>query len=182
MKISHPLSLNDSLSKQPELDRRSSSKIKDKSKCSNQRKLEKRLTFQAKVKDAVINLGAKKAINKKRRSRQRKLRAYDLSALSEFLPDLDVFQQPSTDATKLKLNCKSRQKLVQRESAQLKAVLTNPAFQMNPITAIQCHLERTQPPSVAIKDEGKRRPNRPGSVRRKAKAKKKGAESSMDIQ
>lgn len=51
------------------------------------------------------------SFTQKKRSRQRKLRAYDLSALSEFLPDLDVFQQPS-DVTKLKLNCKSRQKLV----------------------------------------------------------------------
>lgn len=151
---------------------------KDKSK-SSKRKLEKRLTFHAKVKDVAINLGAKKAINKKKRSRQRKLRAYDLSVLSEFLPDLDVSQQPA-NATKLKLNCKSRHKLVQRESAQLKAVLNNTIFQMDPITAIQHHLERTQPASVLIKEEGKR-PNRPGSVKRKAKAKKKGAPSSMEI-
>ncbi|ONK60425.1 uncharacterized protein A4U43_C08F18330 [Asparagus officinalis] len=146
---------------------RSGSGRKDKSK-SSQRKLEKKLNFHAKVKDASVNLGPKKAINKtKLRSRQRKLKAYNLSALSEFLPDIE---QPAVGTTNLKLNCKSRQKLVQRESAQMKAVLNNPVFQMDPILAIQHHLERTQPEPVVT--EKKRKPNRPGSAKRKNKAKK----------
>lgn len=52
----------------------------------------------------------------------------------------------------------------------MKAVLNNPVFQMDPILAIQHHLERTQPESVVT--EKKRKPNRPGSAKRKNKAKK----------
>ena len=48
---------------------------------------------------------------KKLRSRQKKLKAYDLSAMSEFLPELKAPKQP-IPAAKFKLNCKSRQQLM----------------------------------------------------------------------
>lgn len=162
---------------------KSSSGRKEKSK-SSKRKLERKINLHAKV-DAVIKLGAKKTINKKKRlrSRQKKLKAYDLSALSELLPDLDV-RQPLAAATNEKLNCKSRKKLVQREGAQLQAVLNNPTFQMDPITAIQHHLELTQPTPPPVTPKKKRR-NKPGSAKRKAKKGASGtyagSQSSMDI-
>lgn len=48
---------------------------------------------------------------KKLWSRQKKLKAYDLSSLSEFLPELKTLWQPSP-AAQFKLNCKSMQKLM----------------------------------------------------------------------
>ena len=48
---------------------------------------------------------------KKLRSRQKKLKVYDFSALSEFLPELKAPKQ-STPAADFKLNCKSRQQLM----------------------------------------------------------------------
>ncbi|XP_073100217.1 uncharacterized protein [Elaeis guineensis] len=138
---------------------------------SFKRKIEKKLKFYAKVRDAVVALGAKKAISKKKRlrSRQKKLKAYDLSALSEFLPDLNAPKQPSRE-TNLRINCKTRQKLVQREGAQLKAVLNDPTFQIDPLTAIHQHLQRTQPPSASDQEKGS------GKTK---KAKKKGAKKSL---
>ena len=47
---------------------------------------------------------------KKLRSRQKKLKVYNLSSLSEFLPEMKVRQQLTT--AEFKLNCKSRQKLM----------------------------------------------------------------------
>jgi len=48
---------------------------------------------------------------KKLRSRQKKLKAYDLSTLTEFLPELKSSQQ-SKPTAEFKLNSKSRQKLM----------------------------------------------------------------------
>ncbi|KAG2623676.1 uncharacterized protein LOC120697026 [Panicum virgatum] len=114
-------------------------------------KLEKKLSFYTKVKDTVASLNAKKTISKKKNQsrRQKKLKAYDLSALSEFLPE-PTEPEHKTDA---KLNCKSRQALVLRESAHLKAVLNNPQFQLDPFAAIHQHLLATQPPAAAKKDD-----------------------------
>ncbi|KAJ0010693.1 hypothetical protein Pint_33870 [Pistacia integerrima] len=81
---------------------------------------------------------------KKLRSRQKKLKAYDLSSLSEFLPELKSPQQPSA-ATDFKLNCKSRKKLILKEGKQLGTVLNHPAFQVDPLAAIHQHLESTAP-------------------------------------
>ncbi|OAY66349.1 hypothetical protein ACMD2_13215 [Ananas comosus] len=135
---------------------------------SSKHKLEEKLNFYAKVNDAVATLSAKKAISKKRRlrSRQRKLKSYDLSALKELLPDLDAPSQCST-AANLKLNCKSRQKIVQREGAQLRAVLKDPTFAIDPFSAIHQHLVRTQPPpppgdreKPSAKSKNKRKKNK----------------------
>ncbi|KAJ6814358.1 uncharacterized protein M6B38_139705 [Iris pallida] len=141
-----------------------------------EKKLEKKLRFHAKVKDAAVTLGAKKTINKnkkKRLNRQKKTKAYDLSSLAEFLPDLSASQHPA-DASNAKLNRRSRKKLLQRESTQLKAVLSNLTFQMDPVSAIHNHLKLTQPPpEVDVNKEKK--PNRPGNSKKKSKAKKKGS-------
>nr|DAD27679.1 TPA_asm: hypothetical protein HUJ06_029147 [Nelumbo nucifera] len=76
-------------------------------------KFEKKLRFYAKVKDTITSLHAKKTISKKKRlrSRQKKLKAYDLSSLTEFLPELKEPRHPAPE-TNFKLNSKSRQKLV----------------------------------------------------------------------
>ncbi|XP_066355873.1 uncharacterized protein [Miscanthus floridulus] len=148
----------------------------------SKQKLEKKLSFYTKVKDAVISLNAKKTISKqksKQSRRQKKLKAYDLSALSEFLPEPAAPEQK----TEAKLNCKSRQTLVVRESARLKAVLDNPQFQLDPFAVIHQHLLATQPPAAA-KDSDAGKQGKEDSKDKKRRRKKKGASSSsqaMDI-
>ncbi|XP_044507542.1 uncharacterized protein LOC123227005 [Mangifera indica] len=112
------------------------------------RKFEKKLEFYAKVRDTVTSLTAKKAISKKKkhRSRQKKLKPFDLSSLAEFLPELKSSQKP-TAAADFKLNWKSRQKLILKEGKQLSTVLSHPAFQVDPLAAIHHHLQSTQPVS-----------------------------------
>lgn len=110
---------------------------------------------------------------KKVRSRQKKLKAYDLSTLTEFLPNLKASQQPKP--AEFKLKSKTRKNLVWglelclsfkihhpflwksnlflrmstsnrlKEGNQLQAVLTHPAFQSDPLGAIHQHLQSTQP-------------------------------------
>ncbi|KAL4184628.1 hypothetical protein AMTRI_Chr10g2050 [Amborella trichopoda] len=108
-------------------------------------KLAKKLKFYTSVKDTVVALAAKKAINKKRRtrSRQRKAKTYDLSSLAEFLPNLDDLKQPDPHPLKLKVDCKNRRKLLEKEHGQFRAVLDHPAFQSDPIAAVYQHLEKT---------------------------------------
>ncbi|XP_057494613.1 uncharacterized protein LOC130779814 [Actinidia eriantha] len=129
-------------------------------------KFEKKLEFYAKVRDTVASLSAQKAISKKTkvRSRKKKLKAYDLSTLSEFLPDLKAPRQQTP--TEFKLNSKSRQNLVLKEANQLNTVLNHPAFQLDPLAAIHQHLQSTQP----VADE---KPERKNIKRGKNKAKKK---------
>lgn len=155
---------------------RPSSGRKEKSK-SSKSKLEKKRQFIEKIKDTAVSLNVKKSIGKKTkpRSRQKKLKAYDLSSLSEFLPDLDASKK-QTKETNLKLNSKSRLKLVQRESAQLKAVLNHPVFQIDPIAAIHQHLERTQPPVDQEKQAGKTK-----KVKKKSAKKRSSGNQAMDI-
>ncbi|KAF7009625.1 hypothetical protein CFC21_024139 [Triticum aestivum] len=154
-----------------------------KQELNSKKKLEKKLSFYTKVKDAVTSLQAKKAISKKKKQRSRqkklKLKAYDLSALSEFLPQTAGSQQQ----TEVKLNRKSKQALVQRESAQLNAVLNNPQFQLDPLAAIHQHLVSTQPPS-SVKDDESAKSGKKSRKDKKRKKKKKNALStpqSMDI-
>ncbi|KAL7236542.1 hypothetical protein ACSBR1_019771 [Camellia fascicularis] len=102
------------------------------------RKFEKKLQFYA-SKFMKSNSKTKKKV----RSRKKKLKAYDLTTLSEFLPDLKAPMQPAP--TEFKLNSKSRQNLVLKEANQLKTVLDHPAFQSDPLAAIHQHLQSTQP-------------------------------------
>ncbi|KAG0452094.1 hypothetical protein HPP92_011327 [Vanilla planifolia] len=143
---------------------------------SSKRKIEKKLNFITKISEAVSSLRAKKAIGKKKRlrSRKKKLKAYDLGVLADFLPDPDSFKKLSAKPTDLKLNCKNRLKLLQKESQQLSAVHSHPLFQADPISAIQLHLEQTQPP---IEEEKK--PNK-GKRDKRKKAKSAGLRN-MDI-
>ncbi|EAZ20110.1 hypothetical protein OsJ_35705 [Oryza sativa Japonica Group] len=176
----------------------------------SKQKLEKKLSFYTKVKDAVTSLNATKTICKlvftvivllhewrgritqpmlryfkdkfqiksKQRSRQKKLKAYDLSMLSEFLPETDA----SNLHTEAKLNCKSKQALVQREAAQLNAVLTNPQFQLDPFAAIHQHLLSTQPPSARKESNSAKHGKDPKDKKRKNKKKNaSSASEAMDI-
>ncbi|XP_071930916.1 uncharacterized protein [Coffea arabica] len=104
-----------------------------------ERKFEKKVQFYSKVRDTVASLTAQKAITKKTRSRQKKLKAYDFSSLTEFLPELKTPQQRSPLPSKL--NSKTRLK----EGNQLKTVLNHPAFQSDPLGSIHQHLQNTQP-------------------------------------
>ncbi|XP_021800649.1 putative ribosome biogenesis protein slx9-like [Prunus avium] len=141
-------------------------------------KFEKKLEFYAKVRDTVSGLGAQKAIVKKKklRSRQKKLKAYDLSSFSEFLPELKAKKQPTSE---FNLNCKSKKTLILKEGKQLATVLEHPAFKSDPLAAIQQHLERTQP-VIEVKPE--KRKNKNGSKKRKDKKLKASAgPQSMDM-
>ncbi|CAM8922677.1 unnamed protein product [Rhodiola kirilowii] len=126
-------------------------------------KFDKRVQFYAMVKGT--GLAAKKVITKKKklRSRQKKLKAYDLSSLAEFLPDVSTSKK--TPPTDLKLNSKRRNQLVKKENDHLKAFLNNPAFQSDPLGFIHQHLASTQP-AVAEKTE------KPSKDKKKSKAKK----------
>ncbi|CAN6198575.1 unnamed protein product [Urochloa humidicola] len=120
------------------------------------------------VKVAITSLNAKKTVSKKKNQscRQKKLKAYDLSALSEFLPEPAAPEQK----TEAKLNCKSRQTLVLREATHLKAVLNNPQFQLDPMAAIHQHLLATQPPAAAKDDATKHGKDSKDKKRRKKKS------------
>ncbi|XP_058081880.1 uncharacterized protein LOC131229855 [Magnolia sinica] len=101
------------------------------------------------------------------RSRQKKLKAYDLSTLSEFLPSVsDASQRWPLHEKNLKLNHKSRQKLVEKESNQLRAVLNHPVFQSDPLSAIHQHLASTQPLPVSSQEK------RSGKMDKKKKRKR----------
>ncbi|XP_004299946.1 PREDICTED: uncharacterized protein LOC101313414 [Fragaria vesca subsp. vesca] len=139
------------------------------------RKFEKKLDFYAKVRDTVSTLTTQKTIVKKKkpRSRQKKLKAYDLSALTEFLPELKGEEKPTP--SNFKRNCKSVRKLILKEGKQLTTVLNHPAFQSDALAAIHQHLERTQP--VREEEKPEKRKNKCGSKKRKGGSKKKGLKS-----
>ncbi|EEF28285.1 putative ribosome biogenesis protein slx9-like [Ricinus communis] len=133
-------------------------------------KFEKKVQFYTKVRDTIASLNAQKSITKKKklRSREKKLKAYDLSSLTEFLPELRSPQQPTT-AAELKLNCKSRQKLILKEGKQLSAVLNHPAFRSDPLGAIHHHLQSTQP---VMDEKAKKKSNKNGSKKVKGRKSK----------
>ncbi|CAK7329961.1 unnamed protein product [Dovyalis caffra] len=144
------------------------------------RKLEKKVQFYSKVRDTVTVLNAQKSITKKNklRSRQKKLKAYDLSTLTEFLPELKS-PQLSKPAAVFKLNSKSRQKLILKEGKQLNMVLNHPAFQADPLGSIHQHLLSTQP---AAEEKPKKKVNKNGGKKVKGKKSKASTEpQSMDF-
>ncbi|KAI7740162.1 hypothetical protein M8C21_013862 [Ambrosia artemisiifolia] len=148
---------------------------KDKPKHADQ-KFEKKLEFYSKVREAVA-LGAQKAIKKKKtiRTRQKKLKAYNLSSLAECLPDLEPSKQKTP--ADFKVTTKSKQKLVMKETNQLKTVLNNPAFQADPLAALHQHIQNTQPVSAE-------KPARKSATGKKVKKnkKKKGSKASTGSQ
>ncbi|KAI3789274.1 hypothetical protein L2E82_02066 [Cichorium intybus] len=145
---------------------------KDESKHAD-RKFEKKLEFYNKVRETVA-LGAQKTIKKKKklRPREKKLKAYNLSSLAEFLPDIE----PSKQATPsdFKVTSKSRQKLVMKESNQLKTVLNDPVFKADPLAALHQHLQSTQP---VIEKPARKRENGKKGKSNKNKNKKKGSKA-----
>lgn len=156
-----------------------STNLRTKSSEDTNRRFEKKLQFYAKVKDTVASLSARKAINKKKRIRRRQKRskAYNLSSLSEFLPELKAPRQQT--AADLKLNGKSRQKLVLHEGKQLKTVLSHPEFQKDLMAAIRQHLESTQP---VMDEKPEKRRSRTGKKKvRGMKQKPSSGPQTMDL-
>ncbi|XP_059652937.1 uncharacterized protein LOC132300029 [Cornus florida] len=143
------------------------------------RKFEKKLEFYTKVRDTVASLTTQKVISKKKklRSRQKKLKAYDLSTLAEFLPELKAQHQPTT-AAEFKLNCKSRQNLVVKEGNQLRTVLNHHEFQLDPLAALHRHLQSTQP---VTDEKPERRKNKNGKKTKRKKNKAQPGPQSMEI-
>uniref|UniRef100_A0A2P2JXJ6 Uncharacterized protein MANES_10G074300 n=1 Tax=Rhizophora mucronata TaxID=61149 RepID=A0A2P2JXJ6_RHIMU len=155
-------------------------KSRQESTSKSERKFEKKLQFYAKVRDSVVALNATKSIAKKKklRSRQNKLKAYDLSSLSEFLPELKAPRQ-QIPAAEHKLNCKSRKKLILKEGKQLSTVLNHPAFLSDPLGAIHQHLESTQP---APDEKPKKMSSKKGGKKSKGKkSKASNGTQSMDF-
>ncbi|TKY50964.1 hypothetical protein E2542_SST22471 [Spatholobus suberectus] len=146
---------------------------KKRSDSNSDRKFEKKLEFYSKVKDAVTSLSAQKSITKKKSKQQRrqnkKLKAYNLSSLLESLPEVEASQKPSRKDD-FKLNCKSRQKLVLKERDRISAVLKDPNFQADPLSAIHQHLQNRQQP--VVEEQPKKRVNKNGSKKKKKKKSK----------
>lgn len=138
-----------------------------------ERKFEKKVQFYDMVKSAVDSKAISKDKNQKKRSRQKKLKAYDLSSLTECLSELKA--SSSSKPAELRLNCKRRNDLVLKESSKLKVVINHPVYQSDPLAAIYKHLQMTQP---AVEEKPKRKD---GKRKGKAKKKKSEATESMDI-
>ncbi|CAJ1977403.1 unnamed protein product [Sphenostylis stenocarpa] len=140
---------------------------KKKSDSKSDRSFEKKLQFYSKVKDAVTSLNAQKSISKKKskqqRRRQKKLKAYNLSSLLESLPEVKASKKPGRENDS-KLNCKSRQTLVLKERDRVSAVLKDPSFQADPLSAIQQYLQKTQP---VVEEQPKKKVNKNGSKKKK---------------
>ncbi|XP_047972523.1 uncharacterized protein LOC125215212 [Salvia hispanica] len=143
-------------------------------KSSADRKFDKKLEFYEKVRAAVTSKAISKEQKQKKRSRQKKLKAYDLTSLTECLPELKA---PSASVpVELKLNCKRRNDLVVKESNKLKMVINHPVYQSDPLAAIYQHLQTTQPAPD-------KKPKKKDGKSRKSKTKKKKSKDteSMDI-
>ncbi|XP_057783049.1 uncharacterized protein LOC131000919 [Salvia miltiorrhiza] len=133
-------------------------------KSSADRKFDKKLEFYEKVRAALQSKAISKVQKQKKRSRQKKLKVYDLSSLTECLPELNA---PSSSApAELKLNCKRRNDLVLKESNKLKMVINHPVYQSDPLAAIFQHLQMTQPATD-------KKPKKKDGKARKSKVKKK---------
>ncbi|KAL3843902.1 hypothetical protein ACJIZ3_001305 [Penstemon smallii] len=140
------------------------------------RKFEKKVQFYEVVRSSVAQKTITKEKKQKKRSRQRKLKAYDMSALSNYLPELKA---PSESRpAEFKLNCKNRNKLLLREDNHMKTVISDPVFQSDPLSAIYQHLQSTQD----FKDEKpKRKDSKTGKRKVKKKNSKASAQQSMEI-
>eukprot|EP01018_Ginkgo_biloba_P019632 Gb_17502 [translate_table: standard] len=115
------------------------------------RKIAKQMRFYARVQETQQALSATKAIAKKKHRRNRSKSGKtlnDLSSLAEFLPTFNDQTSAHQRTAISKLNCKSRQKLVAKETQQLAAVMAHPVFKSNPFSAIQQHLQNTLGPQA----------------------------------
>ncbi|EYU42692.1 hypothetical protein MIMGU_mgv1a015540mg [Erythranthe guttata] len=144
-------------------------------KTNADRKFEKKMQFYDLVRGAVAKKTISKENQQKKRRRQKRLKAYDLSSLAEYLPELK--SPTETGPVEFKLNSKSRNKLVMKESNQLKTVMNHPVFQSDPLAAIYQHLQNTQPP---VEEKPKKRDNKTKKRKTKKKKSKDGVQS-MEI-
>ncbi|KAL6013365.1 hypothetical protein ACLOJK_003862 [Asimina triloba] len=92
-----------------------------------------------------------------------------IQPFEEFLPEAPGTSQRRTLHDKLKLNSKSRLKLVEKEGNQLKAVLNHPIFQADPLAAIHKHLENTQPLPESNEVKRPRKPEEKKPKRKRSK-------------
>ncbi|MED6144614.1 hypothetical protein PIB30_017348 [Stylosanthes scabra] len=158
-------------------------KMKEKAESKSNHKLDKKLQFYSKVKDAVACLSAQKSItkkNSKQQRRQKKLKAYDLSALSELLPDPELKAPRKPDLRPVKVKPTSRQKILLREVQQFSAVLNNPLFQLDPKSAIHQHLRSTLP--IVEEQQPKKKVNKNGSKKKKNKKSKASSSGVMSME
>ncbi|XP_073157468.1 uncharacterized protein [Henckelia pumila] len=137
-------------------------------------KFEKKVRFYESVRSSVVHRAITKEKQQKKRSRQKKMKAYDMSSLSEYLPELKAPRE--SRPTEFKLSSKTRNSLVLKESNQLKTVINHPYFQSDPLGSILQHLQNTQP---AMDEKPKRRKSKTG--KKKAKVSKLKASQSMEI-
>ncbi|KAG8368423.1 hypothetical protein BUALT_Bualt15G0043900 [Buddleja alternifolia] len=145
-------------------------------KSRSDRKFEKKVHFYELVRSTVAQKTISKEKQKSKRSQRRKLKAYDLSSLSEYLPELKDPSKPRP--AEFKLNSKTRNKLVLKEGNQLKTVINHPVFQSDPLAAIYQHLQNTQP---ASDEKPKRKDSKTGKPKSKRKKSKAPAQQSMEI-
>lgn len=137
------------------------------------RKFAKQMRFYAKVQETQQALIATKSIAKKRQRRKRNISGQtlkDLSSLAESLPMFSDKKSVSQIYDSAKVNCKSRQKLVAKETKQLAAVLAHPVFVSNPFSAVQQHLENTLGPQINKESKpkhGNKEKSSKGSKRKK---------------
>ncbi|XP_073043816.1 uncharacterized protein [Primulina eburnea] len=139
-----------------------------------ERKFKKKVQFYESVRSSVVHKAITKGKQQKRRSRQKKIKAYDMSSLSEYLPELKAPRE--SRPTEFKLNSKRRNSLVLKESNQLKTVINHPYFQSDPLGTIFQHLLNTQP---ATDEKPKRRDSKTG--KKKAKVNELKTSQSMEI-
>jgi len=142
------------------------------------RKIAKHMRFYAKLQETQQALAATKSIAKKKQQRKRNISGQtlkDLSSLAESLPIFSDKKSVTQIHESAKVNCKSRQKLVAKETKQLAAVLAHPEFVSNPFSAVQQHLENTLGPQINMESKPKHGNKQKSS---KGSKKKKGSKAS----
>lgn len=122
------------------------------------RKIAKHMRFYAKLQETQQALAATKSIAKKKQRSKRNISGQtlkDLSSLGESLPMFSDKKSVPQMYESAKVNCKSRQKIVAKETKQLAAVLAHPVFVSNPFSAVQQHLENTLGPQINMESKPK---------------------------
>lgn len=145
------------------------------------RKIAKHMRFYAKLQEAQQALAVSKSIAKKKQRGKRNISGKtlkDLSSLAESLPMFSEKKSVPQMYENAKVNCKSRQKIVAKETKQLAAVLTHPVFVSNPFSAVQQHLENTLGPQINTESKPKHGNKEKSSKGSKKKKQSKASPSS----
>lgn len=145
------------------------------------RKIAKHMRFYAKLQEAQQALAVSKSITKKKQRGKRNISGKtlkDLSSLAESLPMFSEKKSVPQMYENAKVNCKSRQKIVAKETKQLAAVLTHPVFVSNPFSAVQQHLENTLGPQINTESKPKHGNKEKSSKGSKKKKQSKASPSS----